>query len=98
MVVIEIQELMMAKNLQITAVLLNGSSLDDCGRQDDCLDKTSLLLVFILLKSRHSDTTSIAFRLYSLNLLTDLLQNRFLTNKQIFSPTIILAFSANSEG
>ena len=34
--------------------LLNGSSLDDCGRLDDCLDKTSRILVFFLLKSRIS--------------------------------------------
>jgi hypothetical protein len=47
-------------------VLLNGSSLDDCGRLDDCLDKTSRILVFFLLKSRISHTTIIAFRLYSL--------------------------------
>ena len=33
------------------AVLLNGSSLDDCGRLDDCLDKTSRILVFFLLKA-----------------------------------------------
>ena len=32
-------------------MLLNGSSLDDCGRLDDCLDKTSRILVFFLLKS-----------------------------------------------
>jgi hypothetical protein len=37
-----------------TSVLLNGSSLDDCGRLDDCLDKTSRNLVFFLLKSRTS--------------------------------------------
>ena len=36
------------------AVLLNGSSLDDCGRIDDCLDKTSHILVFFLLKIRIS--------------------------------------------
>ena len=35
-------------------MLLNGSSLDDCGRLDDCLDKTGRILVFFLLKSRIS--------------------------------------------
>ena len=42
------------QELHPVPVLLNGSSLDDCGRLDDCLDKTGRILVFFLLKSRIS--------------------------------------------
>ena len=42
-------------------VLLNGSSLDNCGRLDNCLDKNSRILVFFLLRSCISHITSIAF-------------------------------------
>ena len=50
------------------AVLLNGSSLDDCGCFDDHLDKTGLLLVFFLFKSRLFATTTRAQLLCSLYL------------------------------